>query len=55
MHKSTKSSSWLPRAKTDRSGLIGGLSSVARPQSLASVLLPRSLDLNVSFEIKYRR
>jgi hypothetical protein len=53
--KSIKSPSWLSQAKTDHSGLIGGLSSVARPQPLAQRLLPRSLNLNLSFEIKYRR
>jgi hypothetical protein len=55
MQKNTKSQTWLSQAKTDHSGLIGSLSSAARPQPLAQVLLPRSLDLSLSFEIKYRR
>lgn len=55
MPKNIKSPTWLSQAKHHSSGLVGGLSSVASPQPLKEILLPRSLDLNISFEIKYRR
>lgn len=55
MPKSTQSPTWLSQAKHNHSGLIGGLSSVVPAQPVKELLLPRSLDLNISFEIKYRR
>jgi len=55
MPKNTKSPTWLSQAKPNSSALIGGLSSAVSPQPLKQILLPRSLDLNISFEIKYRR
>ena len=55
MPKNTKSPTWLSQAKNNRSGLIGSLPSVTSPLPLKQMLLPRSLDLNISFEIKYRR
>jgi hypothetical protein len=55
MAKSTKSPVWPSQAKSGHSELIGGLSSVIRPQPVKEILFPRSLDLNISFEIKYRR
>jgi hypothetical protein len=55
MANSTKSHTWPSQAKSSHSDLIGGLSSVIRPQPLKEILFPRSLDLNISFEIKYRR
>jgi hypothetical protein len=55
MTKSTKSPAWPSQGKSSHSDLIGGLSSVIRPQPLKEILFPRSLDLNISFEIKYRR
>jgi hypothetical protein len=55
MPKSTKGPMWRSEAKYNHSDLISSLSSVANPQPLKEILLPRSLDLNISFEIKYRR
>lgn len=55
MATSRKSPIWPSQAKSSRSDLIGGLSNVIKPQPLKEVLFPRSLDLNISFEIKYRR
>lgn len=46
---------WQSPAKNARSGFIGGLTNAATPLPLKQVLLPRSLDLNVSFQLKYRR
>lgn len=55
MPKNTKSPTWLSQAKHNHGSLIGSLSSVTSPHPLKELLLPRSLDLNISFEIKYRR
>jgi iron only hydrogenase large subunit-like protein len=55
MAKSTKSPTWPSQARNNHSGLFDSLSSVTSPQPLKEMLLPRSLDLNISFEIKYRR
>jgi hypothetical protein len=55
MAKSTKNPAWPSQAKSGHNDLIGGLSSVIRTQPLKEILFPRSLDLNISFEIKYRR
>ena len=55
MQKKTNSPIWPSEAKHNHSDLIGSLSSAAIPRPLNEMLLPRSLDLNISFEIKYRR
>ena len=55
MSKGTKGPTWFSQSGNNHSGLITGLSSVTKPQPLAQILLPRSLDLSLSFEIKYRR
>lgn len=55
MQKKPKNPTWSSQAKNSHSELIGGLSSVIRPEPLKEILFPSSLDLNISFEIKYRR
>lgn len=55
MQKSTKQPTWPSQAKNSNSDFIGSLTSVITPQPLKELLFPRSLDLNISFEIKYRR
>lgn len=55
MSKSSKSPTWSSQSKTNHTDFIRDLSSVAGPQPLKEILLPRSLDLNFTFEIKYRR
>lgn len=54
MPKTNKTPTWQSQTKNPHSSLIGELYSAAAPQSLKELLLPRSLDLNFSFEIKYR-
>lgn len=55
MVKISVSPKWQSPATNYRSGFIGGLSSVVSPLPLKQMLLPRSVDLNVSFQVKYRR
>lgn len=55
MPKTAKIPTWSSQSKNNRSDFIRDLSSVASPQPLKEILLPRSLDLNFTFEIKYRR
>jgi hypothetical protein len=55
MQKTTKQTTWPSKSKSSDSDFIGSLTSVITPQPLKELLFPRSLDLNISFEIKYRR
>lgn len=55
MSKNIKSPTGLSQAKNNHTGFIGSLPSLPSPQSVKEIILPRSLDVNISFEIKYRR
>lgn len=55
MSKFTTTPMRSSQSKDSGSDLIRDLSNVARPQPLKELLLPRSVDLNFTFEIKYRR
>lgn len=54
MSKTNKTPTWQSQTKNHHDSLIGELSRAAAPQPLKELLFPRSLDLNFSFEIKYR-
>lgn len=55
MQKNTKSPTWKSQAKHNHDSLIGGMPSVISLQPLKKMLVPCSLDLNISLAVKYRR